>query len=247
MLLKRFYDTKLAQASYLVGCQRTGEALVIDPNRDVDQYIRAAEEEGLRITHVTETHIHADYVSGTRELGARSGATKYLSKEGGPDWSYQFVDGDTVLVGDGDQFKVGNIKVEVMHTPGHTPEHIVFMITDTAGSAAPMGVFTGDFIFVGDVGRPDLLERAAGVEGTMEEGAKNLFASLLRFQALPDYLQLWPGHGPDLPAARPSARCPQPPWVTSASPIGPCRWTTRRDSSSPFWPDNLSRPSISPR
>ena len=195
MLLKRFYDTKLAQASYLVGCQRTGEALVIDPNRDVDQYILAAEEEGLRVTHVTETHIHADFVSGTRELASRTGATKYLSGEGGPDWSYAFVDEDTVLVADGDEFMVGNVKVEVMHTPGHTPEHIVFMITDTAGSSVPMGVFTGDFIFVGDVGRPDLLERAAGVANTMEAGARSLFGSLKRFELLPDYLQLWPGHG----------------------------------------------------
>src|SRR5688572_30965833 len=90
MLLRYFYDTKLAQASYLVGCAATGEALVVDPNRDVDQYVRTAEGEGMRITHVTETHIHADFVSGARELAARTGATLYLSDEGGVDWTYAF-------------------------------------------------------------------------------------------------------------------------------------------------------------
>ena len=196
MLLKRFYDTNLAQASYIVGCQATGNALVIDPNRDADQYILAAEEEGLRVTHVTETHIHADFLSGTRELASRAGAMMYLSNEGGPDWTYAFGnDKSRVLVSDGDSFMVGNVKVEVLHTPGHTPEHISFMITDTASADLPMGVFTGDFLFVGDVGRPDLLERAAGIIGTMEDGARTLFRSLNRFKALPDYLQVWPGHG----------------------------------------------------
>ena len=196
MLLRRFYDTKLAQASYLIGCAATGEALVLDPNRDTDQYLRAAAEEGFRITHVSETHIHADFLSGTRELAARTGATMYLSAEGGPDWSYGFgTDDDRVPVGDGASFRVGNVRFDVLHTPGHTPEHISFMITDTAATDRPMGVFTGDFVFVGDVGRPDLLERAAGIAGTMEAGAHSMFASLARFKALPDYLQLWPAHG----------------------------------------------------
>jgi hydroxyacylglutathione hydrolase len=90
---------------------------------------------------------------------------------------------------------VGNIRVQAIHTPGHTPEHMSFMITDTAGADEPMGVFTGDFVFVGDVGRPDLLEKAAGVSGTMEAGARDLFRSLQRLRELPDWLQLWPGHG----------------------------------------------------
>ena len=197
MLLKRFYHEGLAQASYLVGCQKTGEALVIDANRDADQYVAAAAAEGLRITHVTETHIHADYLSGSRELAARTGAKLYLSAEGGRDWQYAFAarDGAT-LVRDGDHFMVGNLRLEVMHTPGHTPEHIIFILTDTPASPHPVGAFTGDFIFVGDVGRPDLLERAAKVEGTMRAGAAQLFQSLQRFVArAPDYLQLWPGHG----------------------------------------------------
>jgi len=196
MLLKLLYDTKLAQASYLVGCQRTGEALVIDPNRHVGQYLDAARAEGLRIAHVTETHIHADFVSGARELARAARATLYLSREGGPDWQYAFAKADgATLIGDHDRIKVGNVIVEVLHTPGHTPEHLSFLLTDGAATDRPMGVFTGDFIFVGDVGRPDLLERAAGHAGTMEAGARTLFASLQRFKALPDYLQLWPGHG----------------------------------------------------
>ena len=196
MLLKRFYDDKLAQASYLVGCQATGEALVIDANRDVGQYIQAAAAEGLRVTHVTETHIHADFVSGSRELASRAGAKLFLSDEGDADWKYAFAkDAGATLVMDGDHFMVGNIRVDVLHTPGHTPEHIAFMITDTPATDRPMGVFTGDFVFAGDVGRPDLLEKAAKVVGTMEAGARTLHRSLQKFKQLPDYLQLWPGHG----------------------------------------------------
>jgi hydroxyacylglutathione hydrolase len=197
MILKRFYDDKLAQASYLVGCAATGEALVVDPNRDVEQFVAAAEAEDLRITHITETHIHADFVSGARELAERTGAKLYLSDEGDENWKYAFArESDAVLLRDGDSFRVGNVRIDVLHTPGHTPEHLAFVVTDTAGADRPMGVFTGDFVFVGDVGRPDLLERAAGFEGTMEEGAKVLFASLQKFkEALPDYVQLWPGHG----------------------------------------------------
>jgi hydroxyacylglutathione hydrolase len=197
MLIRRFYDDKLAQASYLVGCAATGEALVVDPNRDVEQFVAAAEREGLRITHITETHIHADYVSGSRELAQRTGGRLHLSAEGGEGWQYAFAEeAGAVLLKDGDSFMVGNVKIDVMHTPGHTPEHLSFVVTDTAGADRPMGVFTGDFIFVGDVGRPDLLERAAKFAGTMEDGARVLYRSLQKFRsALPDYVQLWPGHG----------------------------------------------------
>jgi hydroxyacylglutathione hydrolase len=196
MLIERFYDDKLAQASYLVGCAATGEALVIDANRDVEQYQRFAEANGLRVTHVTETHIHADFVSGSRELAAATGARLFLSDEGDADWKYAFAaESGATLVKHGDRFMVGNIRVEVLHTPGHTPEHIALMITDTPATDRPIGVFTGDFIFAGDVGRPDLLEKAAKVVGTMEAGARTLYRSLQAFKALPDYLQLWPGHG----------------------------------------------------
>ena len=197
MLLKRFYHEGLAQASYLIGCQRTGEALVVDANREIGTYTNAAAEHSLRITHVTETHIHADYLSGSRELAQRTGAQLLLSAEGGRDWQYAFAAGDGAhLLRDGDTFMVGNVRVDVEHTPGHTPEHLVFVITDTPSSSRPVGAFTGDFLFVGDVGRPDLLERAANVAGTMRAGAAQLFASLQRFASRhPDYLQVWPGHG----------------------------------------------------
>ena len=196
MILKRFYDEKLAQTSYLIGCAATGDALIVDPNRDVDQYIRTAEAEGVEITHVTETHIHADFVSGARELAERTGARLYLSDEGDADWKYAFAkDAGARLVRDGDRLMVGNVRLEVVHTPGHTPEHISFVVTDTPAGAGPWGILTGDFVFVGDVGRPDLLEKAAGVKGAMEAGARTLFRSLDRFRALPDHLQVWPGHG----------------------------------------------------
>jgi hydroxyacylglutathione hydrolase len=196
VLLKRFYDDKLAQASYLVGCEVTREALVLDPNRDVEQYVRAAKAAEMRITHVAETHIHADFVSGCRELVRRTGARLYLSGEGGVDWRYLYAeqDGARVLV-NGDVFDVGTIRIEARHTPGHTPEHLAFVVTDTEGADRPMGIFTGDFVFVGDVGRPDLLERAVRVAGSAETAARTLFASLQEFKRFPDYLQVWPGHG----------------------------------------------------
>jgi hydroxyacylglutathione hydrolase len=196
MFMRMLYNEHLAQASYLVGCAATGEALVVDPTRDLDQYFDLAEREGFRIAGVAETHIHADFASGARELAARSGARLYLSAEGTSDWQYTYAsNANATIVRDGDRFGVGNIQLEVMHTPGHTPEHICFLLTDTAHARQPMGVFTGDFVFVGDVGRPDLLERAAGFAGTMDASARQLFHSLQRFATLPDYLQVWPGHG----------------------------------------------------
>ena len=196
MILERFYDEKLAQASYLIGCAATGEAVVVDPNRDIERYVRAAEAAGLRITHVTETHIHADFVSGLRELAARTGATMYLSDEGDENWKYAYAhERPTVLLKDGDHFHVGKIRFDVLHTPGHTPEHITFLVTDGAAADRPIGALTGDFVFVGDIGRPDLLEKAAGVAGTAESGARRLFRSLQRFKKQADWLQIWPGHG----------------------------------------------------
>ena len=196
MVLKRFFETKLAQTSYLIGCHATGEAIVIDPNRDVDQYVKAAAADGVKITHVTETHIHADFVSGSRELAAKTGATLFLSDEGDANWKYAFAkEAGATLVKDGDRIKVGNVLIDVIHTPGHTPEHISFLVTDSAGASEPIGLVSGDFIFVGDVGRPDLLEKAANIKGTMEAGARQLYASLQKIASLPDWLQVWPGHG----------------------------------------------------
>ncbi len=196
MIFRRFYDAKLAQASYLVGCGRTGEAIVIDPNRGYEQYVESARAENLRISCVTETHIHADFVSGSRELAVQTGAQLLLSNAGGDAWSYVFAaESGAQLLGDGSTFDVGAVHFEALHTPGHTPEHLSFLVTDTAVGDRPIGAFTGDFLFAGDVGRPDLLERAVQMVGTMEAAARELFCSLQRFRRLPDYLQIWPGHG----------------------------------------------------
>ena len=192
MFFQHVYDKSLAQASYFIGCQKCGVAMVIDPKRDVDTYLEIAKQNNMQITHVAETHIHADFLSGSRELAALTGAKLYLSNEGGPDWQYQF---DHVGLKDGDEFKVGNLKIEVIHTPGHTPESISLLLTDVPASDKPVMLFTGDFVFVGDIGRPDLLEKAAGMIGTQDAGAKQMFESLKRFSELPDYIQVWPGHG----------------------------------------------------
>lgn len=197
MILHRLFDDKLAQTSYLIGCDHAGEAVVIDPNRDIQSYLDLARSERLRITHVAETHIHADFVSGSRELAQRAGARLLLSAHGGGDWSYRFAAAaDAALLRDGDRFRVGEVELRVMHTPGHTPEHLSFVVTDTARGGAPVGIATGDFLFVGDVGRPDLLERAAGVEGSMAQAARSLYHSLQRvIREVPDFVQVWPGHG----------------------------------------------------
>ena len=197
MLLKDFYDQELAHASYMVGCQRAKTAVVVDPGRDIEQYIEMAEREGLKVVAVAETHIHADYVSGARELADRVGAKLYVSDEGPAEWKYLYLDAyESQRLHDGDYFMIGNIRFDVMHTPGHTPESISFVLTDQGGGAnKPMGIFTGDFVFVGSIGRPDLLEEAAGLMGTAEPGARDLFKSAERFKQLPDYLQVWPAHG----------------------------------------------------
>ena len=194
MLLRRYYDDSLAQASYLAACEHCKVGIIVDPNRNVDFYIEQAAREKIEIIGVTETHIHADFVSGARELAKRTGATLYLSACGGHEWQYEFMNEATPLR-TGSRIEVGDVRVDVIHTPGHTPEHITFLLTDRAVGNEPMGALTGDFIFVGDVGRPDLLERAAGMRGTMEVGARQLFASLQEFKKRPDYLQIWPGHG----------------------------------------------------
>src|SRR5690606_5020410 len=193
MLLERVYDPDLAHASYLIGCQAEGSAIVIDPRRDVSVYLELAAKNSLRITHVTETHIHADYLSGARELAASTGAALHLSVEGGSDWRYRF---DHLPLRHGSTIEVGNILVEALHTPGHTPEHLSFLVTDRAATDQPGFLFTGDFIFVGDIGRPDLLDEAAGGEDTRFPMARQLFDSLRRtLDTLPDYVQVHPGHG----------------------------------------------------
>lgn len=192
MYFQHVYDKSLAQASYFIGCQAKGEAIVIDAQRDIDVYLEIAKQNNMKIKHIAETHIHADFLCGSRELAAVTGAMMYLSDEGGPDWQYAF---PHVGLKDGDIIRVGNLTLEVMHTPGHTPESISFLLTDHPATSEPVMIFTGDFVFVGDIGRPDLLEKAAGLIGTKEAGAKQMYQSIRRFATLPDHVQVWSAHG----------------------------------------------------
>lgn len=203
MFMRMIYDEKLAQAAYLIGCQKTGEAIIFDPERDIDRYINLALAHDLRIVASAETHIHADFVSGSREFAEQIGARVFLSDEGGPDWQYQWLDQkigggsyDHQLLRDGDSFRIGNIEFEAVHTPGHTPEHLVYLVTDHgSGATEPVAMISGDFVFVGDLGRPDLLETAAGQAGAMEPAAEQLYKTVQRLRGIPDFVQVWPAHG----------------------------------------------------
>ena len=192
MFFQHVYDKSLAQASYFIGCQKAGVAAVIDAKRDVDTYIEIAKANNMKITHIFETHIHADFLAGSRELAKLTGAELYLSDEGGKDWAYEFPHNG---LRDKNKVKLGNLTFEVLHTPGHTPESISFLLTDNPASEKPVMLFTGDFVFVGDVGRPDLLEKAAGKKGTANAGALQMYDSINKFVDLPDHIQVWPGHG----------------------------------------------------
>lgn len=198
MYFKQIFEPKLAQYSYLIGCQKNGTAIIIDPMRDVEQYFELAKKEKLNLIAAADTHIHADYVSGLQEM-AEKGLHIYASDEGDADWKYNWLKANkeykTTFLKHGDRFSLGNIHFDVMHTPGHTPEHISFMVTDGAATQEPMGILSGDFVFVGDVGRPDLLESAAGVQGMMRPSAERLFHSLEKFKTMPEYLKVWPAHG----------------------------------------------------
>jgi hydroxyacylglutathione hydrolase len=198
MFLRQITDSSLAQNAYLIGCQKTGEAIIVDPERDVDRYLKIAADNDFKITAVADTHIHADYLSGARELIEHHGVTAYLSAEGGTDWQFDWAKGNPKarLLHDGDTFKVGNIELKAVLSAGHTPEHMSFLVTDIGGGATePMGLLSGDFIFVGDVGRPDLLESAAGQVGIMEPSARTLYKSLRLTSSLPEHLQILPAHG----------------------------------------------------
>ncbi|MGK9118287.1 MBL fold metallo-hydrolase [Olivibacter jilunii] len=189
---ERVFDETLAQASYIIGDLNTKEAIVIDPQRDMDVYLEIAQTNHLKITKIAETHIHADFLSGSRELAAVTNAELLLSDEGGTEWQYQF---SHTGLKDGSIITIGQVELKVMHTPGHTPESITFLVKDAKVPATPQRAITGDFIFVGDVGRPDLLEKAAGQIGSQELGAKQLYASIQKFSQLPDDLEIWAGHG----------------------------------------------------
>ncbi len=197
MFLKQITDRALAQNAYLIGCQKTGEAILIDPERDVDRYEKIARENDLKIVAVAETHIHADFLGGTREF-LEKGAKAYLSALGGKDWQYEWAKKAkrVSFLKDGSVIRIGGVEIRAVATEGHTPEHLSFLVTDLGGGAdEPIALVSGDFIFVGDVGRPDLLKSAAGVKDQMKESAKRLYASLRQTKNLAAYLQILPGHG----------------------------------------------------
>jgi glyoxylase-like metal-dependent hydrolase (beta-lactamase superfamily II)/rhodanese-related sulfurtransferase len=182
MYFEQFYLGCLAHASYLLGSE--GEAVVVDPQRDVEIYLDAAQKQQLQIRHIFETHLHADFVSGHKELAARTGATIYIGRAAGATFPH-------VDVSDGFQLQVGKLRVGVLETPGHTPESICLVLTDEEKSRSPWAVLTGDTLFIGDVGRPDL-----STTHTPQELAGLLYDSLhTKLLALPNEVQVYPAHG----------------------------------------------------
>jgi hydroxyacylglutathione hydrolase len=183
MYFQQFYLGCLAQASYLIGSD--GEAAVVDPRRDVDIYIEEAEKQGLTIRHVIETHLHADFVSGHRELAARTGARIYFGARAGATF-------DHVAVREGDEVRMGRVILRFLETPGHTPESISIVVVDLEKGPEPHAVLTGDTLFIGDVGRPDLL----GARISPQELAGELYDSLHeKLLKLPDSTAVYPAHG----------------------------------------------------
>ncbi|HZP22156.1 MAG TPA: MBL fold metallo-hydrolase, partial [Terriglobales bacterium] len=182
MYFEQFYLGCLAHASYMFGSE--SEAVVVDPQRDVEIYLEAAQKHGLTIRHIFETHLHADFVSGHKELAARTGATIYIGKAAGATFPH-------VPVGDGFELRVGSIRVTALETPGHTAESCCFVVTDEEKSQAPYAVLTGDTLFIGDVGRPDLSPKH-----TPQQLAGMLYDSLhKKLMTLPDATLVYPAHG----------------------------------------------------
>ena len=191
MFLQSFHTPGVAINSYLVGDVFSKRAVVIDPTRDVDPYLKCAQKEGLEITDIAETHVHADFASGARELKHRlqGRARIHCSAEGGAEWTPVYAD---IKVQNGDVINLGSVRLQALHTPGHTPEHIIWLCYDEARSRqTPCLAFTGDLLFVGSIGRPDLLGKEE-----IEELAKQLYHSLFVDLAhLPDFLEVYPAHG----------------------------------------------------
>lgn len=210
MFFKQFYNKKLSQYSYLVGCEKTKEALLIDPLRLLEDYEKTAQEEGLKITAVTETHIHADYASGLRDAADYFEATAYISDEGDDRWQYKNMPESTVYLMEGDILTVGEeVLLQVISTPGHTPESLSFVLTDKGvKSVVPMGIFTGDFLFVADVGRPDFLEKTNPEDSRSQTAAQNMYESVQRMGDYRCFMQIWPGHGAGSPCGKAIGKVP---------------------------------------
>jgi hydroxyacylglutathione hydrolase len=198
MFLHRSFVPGLAIYSYMVGDEASGRCAVIDPTRDVEPYIRTAREQGLRVTDILETHVHADFVSGAVELKARLPyeARIHCSGLGGAEWTPPYAD---AVIGDGDDVSFGGLRLKALHTPGHTLEHVGWALFDRARSGkTPWVLFTGDFLFVADVGRPDLLGPEA-----QQRLAHELYRSVFeRISDLPDFLELFPAHGAGSPCGK---------------------------------------------
>lgn len=181
MLLKHYFVEKIAHSSYLLAGKETGA--VIDPRRDVDSYVEDARSLGVEITHILQTHLHADFVSGHMDLAKRTGAKIYAPRSGKCRFEH-------VGLAGGDRVEIEDMVLTVLETPGHTPEHICYFVTDTSRGDEPVGVFSGDALFVGDVGRPDLFPAMA------RELAEQLFDSLHeKILTLPDFCEIYPAHG----------------------------------------------------
>lgn len=186
MKFNQYYLDCLSHASYLLGDETTGRAVVVDPQRDVSEYLADAEELGLRIELVIETHFHADFLSGHLELAKATGAKIVYSSVAKPEFDFMPVD-------DGERYSLGEVQLEFRHTPGHTPESLSIVIYEHADDTVPYGVLTGDTLFIGDVGRPDLL---ASIGFTREELADKLYDSLHdKLMTLPDATRVYPAHG----------------------------------------------------
>ncbi len=181
MVIQQFFIPGIAHSSYLIGA--SGTCAIIDPARDVDRYLEAAKDLGLMITHILETHLHADFVSGHMDLAEKTGARIYAPKSGSCSFEHE-------PVGDGTQFSVGGIRFDVLDTPGHTPDGVTYVATDLSRGEEPVAVFPGDTLFVGDVGRPDLFP------GQARDLAAHLHESLhTKILTLPDHCMLFPAHG----------------------------------------------------
>jgi len=179
MILRQFLHSSPVAASYLFGCGGRAAAAVIDPLGDITPYLRAAEESGVRVRYVIETHLHADHISAGRELAKAAGAEYVLFAEAKAAFPF-------LGVRDGEVLELGNVAIRVLHTPGHTPEHISLLVTDRTRAEEPWFVLTGHTLMVGDLGRTELATSA-------EEGAHALFRSAKSLKALPDYLEILPG------------------------------------------------------
>ncbi|HNC09699.1 MAG TPA: MBL fold metallo-hydrolase [Anaerolineales bacterium] len=184
MYSQQFFIDGLGCASYIIGCEAKGVAAIVDPDREVQKYLDSAASRDLKITHIIETHLHADHVSGNSDLAARTGAQIYVHEASGAEFPHQ-------PVKDGDVLELGNLRLKILHTPGHTPESITLLVTDTTRSDQPWLALTGDTLFVGDIGRPDLV----GAEAA--NGLANDMYHTINEKILPlnDGLLVYPGHG----------------------------------------------------